>query len=175
MRNFLQGVFIIFVTGILFGCGKNPILGKWEIVTAGEPLNPLTCRTINFLKDREICDSFTIEIEYEVLDQMVIVSAKEQSLLLSGGIAISIINNNLIYYRDPTSGKKIYYQRNESAEVTPEAIEYSMKYSVSELEKSCKAAPVKVEHESKYWSEIAPKKIKADICRALQIKLASSG
>lgn len=173
MRNFLKSVLIIFVTGILSGCGENPILGKWEIVTTGASSSPLICRTMSFLNNREICDSLTIEVEYEVLDQMVIVSAKEKSLLFSDGIAISIINSNLIYYRDPISGKNIYYRRSGTEEITPEAIEYSMKFSLSELEKSCKAPPVKVDHKSKYWSEIAPKKVKADICSALQIKLAS--
>ena len=173
MRNFLKSVLIIFPIGILSGCSKNPILGKWEIVTAGATSNPLICRTMSFLKNREICDSLTIEIEYEVLDKTVIVSAKEKSLLFSGGVAISIINSNLIYYRDPISGKNIYYRRSGTEEITSEAIEYSMKYSISELEKSCKAPPLKVEHESKYWSEIATKKVKEDICSALQIKLAS--
>ena len=173
MRNFLKSILIIFFAGTLSGCGENPILGKWEIVTTDAASNPLICRTMSFLNNREICDSLTIEVEYEVLDQTVIVSAKESSVLFSGGVAISIINSNLIYYKDPISGKDIYYRRSGTEEITPEAIEYSTKFSLSELKRSCKAPPVKVDHKNKYWSEIAPEKVKADICSALQIKLAS--
>lgn len=151
---------------LIVGCGENPILGEW--IHAGA--KPVGCNVVKFSANREHCDSMSYEVTYEVQGSSVLVRSSQKSVLLPVDITYTVIYENVISYTNPLSQKEVFLYRKGSPAISAEAVEYSRKFSLDQLRKSCDSGPVKVSHDSQYWSETMPKKIHEDICMAAQLK-----
>ena len=154
---------------LLVGCGENPLLGEW----VHADVKPVGCRVVKFTSNREYCDSMSYEVTYEVQGPSVLVKPDQKSALLPVDMTYTIISENVISYISPLHQKEVFFYRKGSPAITAEAIEYSRKFRLDQLRKSCDSGPVKVSHESQYWSETMPKKIHEDMCMAALIKSKS--
>jgi hypothetical protein len=163
-------VFILLVP-VMAGCTKNPLQSKWRAVGINNGFG--VCQTMEFTSNRQLCDSLATDVDYEISNDSVIVKSKERSQLENFDINYKVVSKDIISFTYPFSQKEIYFVKDGFGSVTPEAIKYSQQYSLEQLQKSCDSGPAKVEHPSKYWSEVVPKQIHDDICSALKIKKSS--